>query len=686
MGTETSGAVARPASPPERPDRIENRVAAFVLALVPAGLVLYLGFNGGGFFPGTVGLVCMIMIQLLIVRVLLADHPFEGFSRGALLVGVPLAGFVVWILLSALWSDAHDRALIEFDRGLLYLLVFLLFAVTARTASRMPWVVRGLTLAITIVAGVGLFSRLRPDVIHTTADLAINRLAYPLTYWNALGILSAIGILLLLGLSASRTQPRILRAIAAAAVPVLALTVYFTFSRGSILALAVGLVVFVFLARSPGLVGTLLAVVPTTLYALVEGYAQEELASNTPRTALAVSQGDHLLHVVIGCVVVGFAIRLVAAQLIDRRLYAIEITPRRRRAGWLMTGGVVLAALLIAVVLGAPGWVSDQYDHFLHGTPKSQTGDLRVRFTDPSNNGRIEHWRAATQEFSAEPLHGSGAGTYEYAWNRRRRIGARVVDAHSVYVEVMAEYGIVGLVLLVAALVGIVVMLARRLGGRNRTLYAAVLAAVVTWALHAGVDWDWEMPAVTAWVFAVGGAASAARVSRESRRGMTAQRSRVPVATGLLVAAVTPVLLLFSQGDLTASARAFALGHGNCVRASRYAIDAIDDLALRPQPYRILGYCDIRRGHPAEAIAAMRRAVDRGPEDWESHYGLALALAADGRDPRPSIARALALNPREPAVKNAVAAFRKHSTPRGWSRAVPQLMQTGLESGALSFR
>lgn len=51
---------------------------------------------------------------------------------------------------------------------------------------------------------------------------------------------------------------------------------------------------------------------------------------------------------------------------------------------------------------------------------------------------------------------------------------------------------------------------AARLGGPDRTLYAALFAAGLAWALHAGVDWDWQMPAVTLWVFALGGAALAA--------------------------------------------------------------------------------------------------------------------------------------------------------------------------------
>src|SRR3989440_6435399 len=251
MGPETPGAVDDLIAGPPRasepaPARIENRIAALVLALVPGGLVLYFGFNGGGFFPGTVGFACVIVIQLLIVRVLLADHPFEGFGWRVAAVGGPLAGFVAWILLSGVWSHAHDRTLVEFDRGLLYLLVFVLFAFVGRTTSRIPWIVRGLAGAILVCGTVGLFSRLRPDVLHTTNAVAVNRLAYPLTYWNALGILSAVGVLLLLGLAASRTERRTVRALACGGGPLPALPLYLTFSRGALVPLAIRLLVLLF--------------------------------------------------------------------------------------------------------------------------------------------------------------------------------------------------------------------------------------------------------------------------------------------------------------------------------------------------------------------------------------------------------------------------------------------------------
>ena len=36
-----------------------------------------------------------------------------------------------------------------------------------------------------------------------------------------------------------------------------------------------------------------------------------------------------------------------------------------------------------------------------------------------------------------------------------------------------------------------------RLHGHDPAAAAGVAAGLVTWAVHAGLDWDWEMPALT---------------------------------------------------------------------------------------------------------------------------------------------------------------------------------------------
>jgi O-antigen ligase len=94
------------------------------------------------------------------------------------------------------------------------------------------------------------------------------------------------------------------------------------------------------------------------------------------------------------------------------------------------------------------------------------------------------------------PVLGTGAGTYDATWaaygDLSRWGGA--LDAHSLYLESLAELGPLGLVLVITLLAPVVFVLAT---GRRSPVLAAALGGAVTFLVHAGLDWDWEMPAVT---------------------------------------------------------------------------------------------------------------------------------------------------------------------------------------------
>jgi Flp pilus assembly protein TadD len=71
----------------------------------------------------------------------------------------------------------------------------------------------------------------------------------------------------------------------------------------------------------------------------------------------------------------------------------------------------------------------------------------------------------------------------------------------------------------------------------------------------------------------------------------------------------------------------------------------------------VLAYCDIRRDLPNLAIASIRKAISLDPANWNFRYDLAVMQASAGRDPMPAARRALALDPREPLVQNALQTF-----------------------------
>ena len=106
---------------------------------------------------------------------------------------------------------------------------------------------------------------------------------------------------------------------------------------------------------------------------------------------------------------------------------------------------------------------------------------------------RPHYWHVAWHEVQLNPVLGSGAGTFERYWLLYRPVGSFARDAHSLYLETLAELGPIGLVLLLAAL-GLPLLVLR---GRRDPMLATAAAGYVAYLVHTGVDWDWELPVVT---------------------------------------------------------------------------------------------------------------------------------------------------------------------------------------------
>jgi O-antigen ligase len=88
---------------------------------------------------------------------------------------------------------------------------------------------------------------------------------------------------------------------------------------------------------------------------------------------------------------------------------------------------------------------------------------------------------------------------------RERPIPEAVRDAHSLELELAAELGIVGL-LAFGLMIGGVAGSARQALRRGQPIAAGASAAALVWVLHASIDWDWQLPAVTLPVIALAGA------------------------------------------------------------------------------------------------------------------------------------------------------------------------------------
>jgi hypothetical protein len=618
-----------------------RRFAAGARLAVPAAATLALCFATGGFYPGAVALAAVVTIAALVLRLTVAARPWEGWSAGLSVSAGALALFATWTLLSASWSDAPGRALIEFDRALLYLAVLVLFGLFARQAGDLGVVLRWTAFAIAGIAIAAVITRLAPGTFPIDRPTEHERLAFPLTYWNSLGVLAALGLVLLLYVTASVREPAFWRVLAAAAFPAVAVTLYFTFSRGGVLAAAGGLVVYLVLGHSRLFLPALLAIGPPTAVALTTAFDADLLATERFASQAAAAQREEVLVTLALCVA-GAGVLRALLLFADAGLGRIRLT-----RGWRLAVRSVVAVALVVVVVGgvvatdAPARLEQERQELM----TDKRDDLRGRLAvwDTNGNGRDDHWRTAVDEFKAAPLHGTGAGTFQRSWERMRGGEANVVDAHSLYLEVLSELGWPGLLLLTIALAIPLAVGVGRLRGRERHAYAAFLAAGLALLGHAGMDWDWEMPALFVWFFAASGLLLARRPSESAPS--PGRMSRVVAGLACLVLAITPVLMYRALGPLSRSVEAFQAG--DCRTAVDAALDSIEALPALAEPFEVLGYCDARAGRHDLAVRAMRSAQARDPDGWEYAYGLAVTQALAGEDPSAALAQLRRANSRE---------------------------------------
>ena len=638
------------------------------IALVPGALTIYLGFDGGGYFPPATGVAVVVLSIALVLRLTVTERPLEGFGLGACLVTAALGLFAVWSLISSAWSDAPARAVGEFDRVLLYMLMLALVATLPRTIETARIMMFGIAGGLTVVCMGGLLSRVLPDVFPVAPNVLDQRLSYPITYWNGVGLAAALAIVFATHLACSAREHVAARVAGATALPLLAATLYFTFSRASIVVMVVGVVAYIVVARPRGLASALIAVGPPTAIGVVWSYNAELLARPDPTTPGAVDQGQEVFIVLLLCALAAGAVRYALVHMgLDRQLLEIDVPRRTRNVIVATTAGILLLAAGTSwIAFDMNDRISRQYEKFKEGDV-IRSEDARERLTAVGNNGRIQHWEEAIDAFRRDPLEGTGAGTYELTWAKHRQSDFTVRDGHSLYLETLSELGLVGGALLVLALGGILVALGMQSGGHGRGPWSALFVAGCVWALHAAQDWVWELPAVTAWLFAAGGIALARPPgARETRFVAPPQMARVVAALVVLALAITPVLNAIADARLRDSVAAFKAG--DCDTAIDKALSATSALGARPEPYAILAFCDVRLGDNQLAERMMRNGVDRDPNNWVYHYGLALVLGAEGEDPRPEIAEARRLNPREPRAIEAEAAFASTNDPQKWRR------------------
>ena len=643
-------------SPPWR-----QRAGELAALLAPVALLLGIALGGGdqGGFDLATRHIAGLAVWAVVVVLLL----FGAASR--VRVATPLyigAGLLFCLAalsaLSAIWSGSTERSVIEADRILVYLGVLVAAFLITQTSERRQRFAEGLAIAMATVAVVAVASRLLPDVITIRQPPQWGpRLTYPLGYWNANGTMFAIAVPLLLWVS-RRGSVAALRVGAVGVTPVVLLGLYFTYSRGGLLALLVGAVALLALSRDRLWLGAtlalgLLAAVPAVLE--VQSRSALENALNSPA---ATGQGHKVLLILIlgiAAAMLGYA----ALRWLEHREGKLTVAALRLSRNQALLAGIAVFAVafaaVVALTLGPRAW--DQFSR----------NDLRLgnqpatHFTDFAGSGRRDFWRVALHDFEDRPLLGEGAGSYEFTWERRRSIDLPVKDAHSLYLESFAELGLVG-GLLVLGLVGSLLVICirawRSASGLERERCAPLWAAMIAFAIAATFDWFWELPGLGVVFFLAAGALLSVR---SAQLGASDQALGIPdegrryglVAAGLIAAWVSAAALIAPLlVDREISASQSAAASGDLGAAQNHAENARSIEPWAASPYVQLGLLAELSGDYPEAAQRFGEAIAREDANWQLYYlrarvereaGRRAAAAAD-------LATARQLNPLDPLL------------------------------------
>jgi hypothetical protein len=384
------------------------------------------------------------------------------------------------------------------------------------------------------------------------------------------------------------------------------------------------------------------------------------LASNHPASPAAIDQGHELALWVLAATAVAMPLR-AALTPADRRLRAIRLPHLGWRSRVVAGGAAIVAGLVLALVADLPGTISHEYDRFVEGNTLPVVATQRDRLTDVGNNGRLEHWKVASAAFARQRLAGHGAGTFALLWDKGRPRPFQALDAHSLYAETAAELGLLGLALIIGTVGLLVIALVVRCRGEGRGVPAIAAALLLLWAVHAGIDWDWEMPAVTLPVLVL--AAAAIATAKPAVPRPVGRTVRVVVGLGCLVLSVIPLQMAYSQRELNTSVHAFR--QGNCPQVVTSALRSTKAIGARPEPFQLLSFCDVRFGLDRLAVRMADQAVANDPGNWEFRYSRALVRGAVRLDPRADAREALRLNPHQRLAQQAARAFRTRD-PDAW--------------------
>jgi tetratricopeptide (TPR) repeat protein len=621
--------------------------------------------------------------------VLLAPRRERLWGSGPLALLVALA---VLTALSITWAAQPADAWLEANRTLAYVAVFAAAVALAHSVpGRWSAVLGAITLASAAISAYAVLTKILPGALNP--DEIYARLREPFGYWNSVGLMAALGVPGCLWLGARRSGHQGLNALAYPALGLLVLTMLMAYSRGALLAAALGAACW-FATVPLRLRGAAVLLVGAGGGGLVAAWSFSQSALTDDRVPVDLrNQAGLQLGLAI---IVVLALLLLAGLAVN---FVATAHPRSRRTR--ERAGIALLVALALVPAGVIGRLALS-DKGLGGSISSNWKSLtdpnaKIPINDPSRltaagSVRARYWDEALRIFRDNVAVGVGAGGYATVRKRYRTADPAVRHAHGYIVQTLADLGLAGLAVSLALLAAWLASAARATGLRPRDRrrpfdaerigLLTLVAIVGVFGVHSLIDWTWFVPANAAvallaagWVAGRGplGHEPAARTADASLGARLAaalrERPRAAGAGAVALLALVCAWMVWQplRADTIGQDAIATLDRGDADAARAQAQQARDRNPLSVDPLFDLSAIETAAGRKFAARAALEKAVHlqpANPDTWLRLAQFELDVLERPRVAMTAIRPALYLDPRSSdAVAVFLAAQRQTSAP-----------------------
>jgi hypothetical protein len=498
------------------PHELSPLFTALTTAALLAFAAFFIGVQSAGTHAGVVEVLAVLAATAAFGRAAYngtLPRPFNA-SLGLLFMTL----FVAVTALSVGWSLVPNATMLDAIRLISYTSVLALAALIAQLhKNRAREILLGAGLAALLIVIYALLSRGLPGLFPDTDNFA--RIRLPFGYWNAVGSIAAIGSLIALWAGTRRTESRAIEIWSYPAGGLFLVGLMLTQSRGTLLALAIVIGIWLLLIpRRLRTAGWLLVVGVPSMILVAWAYKQTALSFDAQPFVDRKNTGIQLtIALLVMSGLLAWAGSFIRAKRHERPLVAAQ----RWKIGRVLLILLAISPFVLALGIGVGtekgfSTITDGASGFVT-TSSVAPSNSPDRLTQ-TNSLRGRYWSDAWKVFDAHTKRGTGGDTFLVARLPYRADQITASHAHGMVPQVASDLGVLGLSVLFGLTLVWLVAAFKMAGASKRAPWhwlddvdevrlasVTLMLMALMFGLHSAIDWVWFIPGVAYFGLLAGG-------------------------------------------------------------------------------------------------------------------------------------------------------------------------------------